>query len=170
MALDVARMGANLKAYIAQARVVIRPAPQWPKDFLLAVLDRQIVDASKAVCHEALRVEFPVFIAVQTEATQLARIIGVSPMRSLAMAVAIAQRRKQDMDAAIAGLLPPSHHNKQEAHDLTLAMDEAITRAHIDGTPKSGSGVVGENSESSIACSPKSPVSKVWPVPKGGSC
>ena len=57
-------------------------------------------------------------------------------MRSPAMAVAIAQRRKQDMDAAIAGLLPPSHHNKQEAHDLTLAMDEAITRAHIDGRRK----------------------------------
>ena len=50
--------------------------------------------------------------------------------------VAIAQRHKQNMTAAMAYLLPPPHHNKQDVQDLALAVNGAITRAHIDGMPK----------------------------------
>ncbi len=56
---------------------------------------------------------------------------------TLPAVVAISQRHKQDMAAAIAGLLPPSRHNKQDALDLALAVDGAITRAQTEETPQS---------------------------------
>ena len=49
--------------------------------------------------------------------------------------VAIARHHKKDMADAIAGLLPPSRHCKQDAQDLALAVDGAITRAQTDSTP-----------------------------------
>lgn len=55
---------------------------------------------------------------------------------TLPSVIVIAQRHKQDMAAAIARLLPPSGHNKQDALDLALAVDGTITRAQIDGTPE----------------------------------
>lgn len=55
---------------------------------------------------------------------------------TLPAVVAIAQRHKQDMAAAIAGLLPSSRHQTQDALDLALAVDGAITRAQADGSPK----------------------------------
>lgn len=54
---------------------------------------------------------------------------------ALPAVVAITQRHKQDMADAIAGLLPPSRHNKLDASDLALAVDGAITRAQIEESP-----------------------------------
>lgn len=54
---------------------------------------------------------------------------------ALPTVVAISQRHKQDMAIAIAGLLPPSRHTKQNAQDLALAVDGAITRAQMDQKP-----------------------------------
>lgn len=48
----------------------------------------------------------------------------------------IAQRHKQDMTEAIAGLLPPSRHRKQDAQTIALAVDGAIVRAQTDPTPE----------------------------------
>ena len=56
---------------------------------------------------------------------------------ALPAVVAISQRHKQDMAAAIAGLLPASRHNRQDALDLALAVDGAITRAQAQETPES---------------------------------
>src|ERR1700722_10554191 len=49
---------------IAQARVVIRAAPQRPPILAAVLRDRQVVDAGYAQSHQAVFVEFPVFIAV----------------------------------------------------------------------------------------------------------
>jgi AcrR family transcriptional regulator len=56
---------------------------------------------------------------------------------ALPAVVAISQRHKQDMADAIAGLLPPSRHHRQDALDLALAVDGAITRAQAEETPQS---------------------------------
>ena len=46
--------------------------------------------------------------------------------------VAIAQRHKQDMVAAIATLLPPSKQRARDAQAIALAVDGAIIRAQFD--------------------------------------
>lgn len=48
---------------------------------------------------------------------------------------AIAQRHKQDMTDAIAGLLPPSRRRRQDALTIALAVDGAIVRAQTDAKP-----------------------------------
>src|SRR4029077_19832550 len=53
-----------LEAELAQRRVTVGTAAQRPVIFALALIDRQIVDAGDAQAHQALLVEFPVFVAV----------------------------------------------------------------------------------------------------------
>jgi len=47
----------------------------------------------------------------------------------------ITRNHKQEMADAIANLLPPSRHRKQDAQALALAVDGAIIRAQFDQTP-----------------------------------
>lgn len=49
--------------------------------------------------------------------------------------IVITQDHKQAMTNAIAGLLPPSRHRKQDAQALALVVDGAIIRAQFDQTP-----------------------------------
>lgn len=49
--------------------------------------------------------------------------------------VAISQRHKQDMVAAIATLLPPSKQRDRDAQAIALAVDGAIIRAQFDQAP-----------------------------------
>jgi len=49
--------------------------------------------------------------------------------------VAISQRHKQDMLAAIATLLPPSKQRDRDAQAIALAVDGAIIRAQFDQAP-----------------------------------
>jgi AcrR family transcriptional regulator len=49
--------------------------------------------------------------------------------------VEISRRHKQEMTAIIAGLLPPSIKQKQDAQAIALAVDGAIIRAQFDQTP-----------------------------------
>ena len=55
---------------------------------------------------------------------------------TLPAVVAIARRHKEGMTAAIAGLLTASRNQGQDAQNLALAVDGAITRAHAEGSPK----------------------------------
>jgi hypothetical protein len=56
-----------LKSEIAQRRVIVRTASQRPVILALALLDRQIVNASDPPAHQALLVEFPIFVAIAAE-------------------------------------------------------------------------------------------------------
>lgn len=49
--------------------------------------------------------------------------------------LAIARRHKREMTSLIAGLLPPSRQRERDADAIALAVDGAIVRAQIDGTP-----------------------------------
>ncbi len=49
--------------------------------------------------------------------------------------VAISQRHKQDMVAAITALLPPSKQRDRDAQAIALAVDGAIIRAQFDQAP-----------------------------------
>lgn len=49
--------------------------------------------------------------------------------------VAISQRHKQDMLAAITALLPPSKQRDRDAQAIALAVDGAIIRAQFDQAP-----------------------------------
>lgn len=49
--------------------------------------------------------------------------------------VEISRRHKQEMTAIIAGLLPPSVRQRQDAQAVALAVDGAIIRAQFDRTP-----------------------------------
>lgn len=49
--------------------------------------------------------------------------------------VAISQRHKQDMLAAITALLPPSKQRERDAQAIALAVDGAIIRAQFDQAP-----------------------------------
>src|SRR3977135_2846494 len=55
------------KPEFTQRRVIIRPASERPMIFALSFLDRQIVDAREAQPHQAMRVEFPVLVAIAAE-------------------------------------------------------------------------------------------------------
>ncbi len=57
----------RLQAQIAEAGMIIRPAPQRPVEFAVCLFDRQIVDAGEAPLHQPLSVEFPILIAVGTK-------------------------------------------------------------------------------------------------------
>lgn len=54
---------------------------------------------------------------------------------TLSEVVEISRRHKQEMIAIIAGLLPPSINQKQDAQAIALAVDGAIIRAQFDQTP-----------------------------------
>ncbi len=54
---------------------------------------------------------------------------------ALPAVLAIAQNHKNEMAAAIAQLLPASRHRQRDALDLAMAVDGAIVRAQIDGSP-----------------------------------
>jgi AcrR family transcriptional regulator len=49
--------------------------------------------------------------------------------------LAIARRHKRDMTAVIAGLMPPRVGRARRARALAVAVDGAIVRAQIDGSP-----------------------------------
>ncbi|WP_096703865.1 TetR/AcrR family transcriptional regulator [Magnetospirillum sp. 15-1] len=48
---------------------------------------------------------------------------------------AIARRHKDEMTEAIGHLLPPSERRENQAQAIALAVDGAIMRAQVDGTP-----------------------------------
>src|SRR5262249_47251997 len=54
----------SLKSQITQGWVIARTASQRPVIFALALLDWQIVYVGNPPAHEALLVEFPIFIAI----------------------------------------------------------------------------------------------------------
>src|ERR1700731_1362231 len=56
--------GRRSQAELAQCRMVVGTAPERPMIFWLTFRDRQIVDAGDAQAHQAVLVEFPVFVAV----------------------------------------------------------------------------------------------------------
>jgi hypothetical protein len=55
------------KAQIAKSGMIIRAAALRPMKEAVAFVDWQVIDAGVAFLHEAVLVEFPVFIAVRTE-------------------------------------------------------------------------------------------------------
>src|SRR5579863_4854132 len=58
------RGAALLQSQLAEARVTVGAGAERPVVFPLAFLDRQVVDAGDAQPHQAVRVEFPVLVAV----------------------------------------------------------------------------------------------------------
>jgi hypothetical protein len=56
----------------------------------------------------------------------------------------ITRRHKQDMTAAIAGLLPGSRRREKQAQAIALAVDGAIVRAQFDETPNGALHALGE--------------------------
>jgi AcrR family transcriptional regulator len=60
----------------------------------------------------------------------VAELGGTSPE-----VLAIARRHKRDMTAVIAGLMPPRAGRARRARALAVAVDGAIVRAQIDGSP-----------------------------------
>jgi hypothetical protein len=56
-----------LKPKIAQSRMIVGTAALRPMEFSLGFLNRQIINARIAALHQAVLVEFPVFIAVRTK-------------------------------------------------------------------------------------------------------
>ena len=47
--------------------MIIRAPPQWPVKFPAGFLDRQVIDAGKAMQHQPIFIERPVFVTVGTE-------------------------------------------------------------------------------------------------------
>jgi AcrR family transcriptional regulator len=62
----------------------------------------------------------------------------------LPQALEITRRHKQDMTAAIAGLLPGSRRREKQAQAIALAVDGAIVRAQFDETPDGALHALGE--------------------------
>ena len=54
--------------------MVVGTAIEWPMIFLIALLNREIVDVGNASLHKSMLVEFPIFV-----------VIGVEPMISVVM-------------------------------------------------------------------------------------
>ncbi len=54
----------RLQAQFRQPRMIIRTPPQRPVELAFACLDRQVVDARKAVGHQAVLIEFPILVTV----------------------------------------------------------------------------------------------------------
>jgi hypothetical protein len=60
-------MTISLKVQDRSGKVIIGPTTEWPMIFAIALLDWKIIDARNAKPHQALLIEFPVFIAVAAE-------------------------------------------------------------------------------------------------------
>lgn len=47
--------------------MIIRPTPEWPVELAIGLGDRVFVDAGDTAAHQAVRVEFPILVAIGTE-------------------------------------------------------------------------------------------------------
>src|SRR5665213_1293852 len=103
---------------IAQARMAVRAAAQRPVIFALTLRDRQIVDTGVAHAHQAMRVEFPILVAIAAE--PVAAIIV--PFIGKAYRDMIVVKRPDLLDQAIVQLAVPFAH--QERLDGVAALDE----------------------------------------------
>jgi hypothetical protein len=56
-----------LQTQFAQPGMIVRAPPRRPVDFPLVFLDRQVIDAGKAMLHQPIFIERPVFVAAGTE-------------------------------------------------------------------------------------------------------
>ena len=65
MAELVMHFATVLEAKIAQSGMLVRTPAEWPMVFAVRFFDGKIVDARKPHSHQAIVVEFPVFVAVR---------------------------------------------------------------------------------------------------------
>src|ERR1700746_848313 len=63
---SVARLR-SLQSKLAQPGMIVRPGPERPTIFALALGDRQVVDAGDAPAHQAVLGEFPIFVPIGAE-------------------------------------------------------------------------------------------------------
>src|SRR5258705_6715513 len=91
------------QAEFRQCQVVVRTASQRPTVFAVFILDRQVVDAGDAPLHEALRIEFPVLVAIGAEpVTEV-----VMPFVGKTDGNAVALKCPQLLDEPVIQLLAP---------------------------------------------------------------
>src|SRR5579859_4033650 len=99
--------------------MVLRPAPERPMVFALALGDRRIVDAGEATAHQAVLVELPVLVTVGTEPLSG----GVMRLVGEAHGDAVVAKRPQLLDQTVVELTAPLA--SQEGHDR-LAADKEL--------------------------------------------
>src|SRR5262249_35739901 len=117
-----------LQPQIAQRWMIVGTAAKRPMILALALLDRQVVDAGEAQAHQAVLVEFPVFIAVAAEPVAAVVMAFVSePHRDAVLA-----KGPHFLDQTVVQFAAPLA--RQKRHDGLAALKElrAITPAAVD--------------------------------------
>src|SRR5260221_6377761 len=124
-----ASLGLLLEPELAQGRVVVGTAAERPMIFALAFLDRRVVDAGDAQAHQAVRVEFPVLVAIAAEPGTAV----VVPLIGEAHGDAVVAEGPELLDQTVVEFAPP--FARQERLDGVASVQElhAIAPAAIAG-------------------------------------
>src|SRR5580692_9575374 len=93
----------SLEPEVAQAGMIVRTTTERPMIKAVLLLDRQVVDARQTHAHQAVRVEFPVLIAVAAEPAS--RI--VAPFVGEANGDAVLMKGPEFLDQPIVELAVP---------------------------------------------------------------
>src|ERR1700681_1850700 len=111
-------MFASLKIEIAQRRVIVGTAAERPVVLAITLLDRRVIDAGDAQTHQAVRVEFPILVAVAPEPVTAV----VAPLVGKANGDAALAEGPDFLDQPVVELaLPPA---RQERFDGCAALQE----------------------------------------------
>ena len=103
---------------IAQRWVIVRPAAEWPMIFAVAFLDGKVIDTRKTKPHQAMLIEFPVFVAVAAEPIPAVVMTFIGKTYGNAVLV----ERPEFLDQAIVEFTAPLA--RQECFDLLAALQE----------------------------------------------